>query len=114
MGAMMLPHVLDIYTAGGSPTLVKAFVAGYIAMLSAEERVRLQEVSQKPLARLWLGLAERSAVAEGRQIFWRERASWWTIRGAPEVHDLLPPGHIAALLAANAADGFFDEPQGPT
>ena len=110
MSGLRLPHTVDFYaagTGGGSPTLLLAGVACYVEPLTADARVRLEPVSKSEVARLWLNLTVKETAADGTLIFWRDRATWWTVRGTPAIFDAPGAAHIEATIAANVTDGFF-------
>jgi len=110
MSVMVLPHTVDFYAAGkggGSPTVTRAGVAGYVEHLTADARVRLATVSRSEVARLWLDIAAKGVVLDGSLLFWREQGTWWTVRGTPGIFDGAGAAHIEALIAANVTDGFF-------
>ena len=102
-------HRVDIYAPGirGSGELLQETVAVYIEVADAEKRSRYQAVTRLPWARLWLNLEQREHVVEGLQVFWRERGTWWTVRGVPEIYDQIAPGYVRAFLTANVADTLF-------
>ena len=110
MAWLSLPHTLDVYTpgvGGSGPTLVQGNLAGCFELVSPACRIQLQDVSKNVLALLWLALSAQGVVADGLLVFWRERGSWWTIRGVPQVYDTLGQEHLELTLAANTTDGFF-------
>jgi len=102
-------HRVDVYApgTGGFGELLQENVAVYIEVADAEKRVRYQAVTRLPWARLWLSLEQREHIVEGLQIFWRERGTWWTVRGMPEIYDQIVPDYVRAFLTANAADTLF-------
>ncbi len=115
MARLYLPHTLDIYAAGttlpasggNNGTPLRAGVAGAMELMTADARIRLMAVSKNPLARLWLEESAIGVASDGAQIFWRERASWWTARGTPEIEEVGRARYVMVVAAANAADGFF-------
>lgn len=107
MARLSLPDTVDLYTSGGSPTLVKPNVSGYFDAMTPAARLRFQDVSQNGLAVLWLDAALAGTLTDGMQVYWRERATWWTVRGTPEAFDAPGFAHIEAMVAANKSDGFF-------
>ena len=106
---MRFPHRFDLYApgvTGGTP--LRANAAGYMDLASSDTRVRLQMVSHHEIALLVLDGAARDVVTDGMQILWRDRGTWWTLRGTPRIFDAEQgAGHIEAAAVANAADGFF-------
>jgi len=102
-------HRVDIYApgTGGLGTLLQENVAVYIEVADAEKRVRYQAVTRLPWAKLWLNLEQREHITEGLQVFWRERGTWWTVRGVPEIYDQVAPGYLRVFLTANVADTLF-------
>ncbi len=102
-------HRVDIYapSAGGQNVLLQENIAVYIEPADAEKRVRYQAVTRLPWAHLWMGLEAQSVVAEGVQIFWRERGTWWTVRGQIEIYEQIAPGFVRVFMTANVADGLF-------
>ena len=105
---MRFPHRFDLYAPGvTSGTPLRANAAGYMDLATSDARVRLQMVSHHEIALLVLDGAARDVIVDGMQVFWRDRGTWWTLRGTPRVFDANGAGHIEAAVVANAADGFF-------
>ncbi|HZO90528.1 MAG TPA: hypothetical protein VFB38_19530 [Chthonomonadaceae bacterium] len=115
MARLSLPHTLDLYTpgvGGESPTLAKANVPGYFELLKPGGRIQLQDVSKSQMAVLWLDISVKALAADGMQVYWRDRGTWWTMRGAPEIFEAAGQEHIEVVVAANTVDGFFSAATG--
>ena len=102
-------HRVDIYapSADGQSELLRENVAAYVEPADAERRGRFATVTRLPWARLWLALEGRELLVESVQVFWRERGTWWTVRGLPEIYEQIEPGFVRVFMTANIADGLF-------
>jgi hypothetical protein len=109
MNSLIGQHHADVYTAedGKASTLLLENAEVSFETADMEMRRRFQTVTHLPLARLWASGDLRQSLTDGVQVFWRERETWWTVRGEPTVYEMFAPEMLSVMITANVGDGFF-------
>lgn len=109
MNSQIGQHHADVYAADDGKTSTLLLENAEVTFETADMEMRrlFHVVTHQPLARLWGSSDLHGLLADGVQVFWRERETWWTVRGEPTVYEAFAPEVISVMLTGNVADGFW-------